>query len=86
MNDEALELDISIARDCLDRTYIQHGRRMRDLSDADLCDAWVRGMLKWLNCRTDCQLLDDAGSELRLRRLEPPHQQAGSTILSPSSF
>lgn len=87
MKDETLELEISKARDSLDRAYIQRGRWLSDLSDADLGAAWVCGTLKWLKCRTDGRLLDDAGSELRLRRLEPPYRQAGTAMLaSPGHF
>jgi hypothetical protein len=42
----ALELEISKARDCLDRAYIQRGRPLGDLRDADLRDAYVCGTLE----------------------------------------
>jgi hypothetical protein len=36
---EALQLEISKVRDCLDHAYVQRGSLLGDLSDADLRDA-----------------------------------------------
>ena len=76
-NDDRLYKDLIAMDDAADLErdvdYDRRGRAHRDLTDADLVDAWIVAFKAWVNDYPATSLaLDDLSSELRLRNIDEP--------------
>jgi hypothetical protein len=68
------------------QSYLERGRRLQGLTEAQLASKWVVDFKAWQVSRVDqddpgnSAELDDTAAELRLRSLEPPYDQVQGEI------
>jgi hypothetical protein len=68
------------------QSYLERGRRLQGLTDAQLASKWVVDLKAWRTSRADqndpgnSAELDDTAAELRLRKVPPPLDQAQDDI------
>jgi hypothetical protein len=83
------ETDRAQAADFLARetkSYLERGRRLQGLTDAQLASKWVADFQSWRASRAatddpgNFADLDDTAAELRLRNLEAPSDQVQSEV------
>ena len=51
------------------RDYVQSGRCLQNLTDADLFNSWVARFERWFKTEGNPRDMDDAAAEIRLRGL-----------------
>ena len=68
------------------QSYLERGRRLQGLTDAQLASKWVADFRSWQASRAatddpgNFADLDDTAAELRLRNLEPPSDQVQNEV------
>ena len=68
------------------QSYLERGRRLQGLTDAQLASKWVADFRSWRASRAatddpgNFADLDDTSAELRLRNLEAPYDQVQSEV------
>ena len=64
------------------RDYLERGRALADIDDAEALDGWVTAFEVWFEKRTkkNVRVMDDAAAELRLRGLDQPEDRVKSKI------
>jgi hypothetical protein len=64
--------------------YLQRGRELAHLSDADVADTWVTRFKAWFAEKSPAATrdMDDAAAELRLRDLPIPEERVQSEVSS----
>ncbi len=64
------------------QSYLERGRELRRLCDADLKEIWVAAFERWFESRSTRtgRNMDDVAAEIRLRGLEMPYDRVRSKI------
>jgi hypothetical protein len=64
------------------RDYLERGRALKSISDAEALDTWVATFEQWFEKSTKetVRNMDDAAAELRLRKLDLPEDRVRAKI------
>ena len=64
------------------QSYLERGRQLRELCDADLKEIWVEAFDRWFESRSTRtgRIMDDVAAEIRLRGLNMPYDRVKSKI------